>query len=197
MKNLLDLDFNLNDFCSKCDDELAVIAKTVKPVAALLISRYSKLILVKSEIFANTNADSDDLNQEGLFGLLNAISSFDPDKGVKFSTYAEVCIVNRMRSFLVKTNKNASFVGNIDELSEDSFPSVYETPESIFISKEFVSELLSGIYDVLSPLERKIFDLCINGESYRSAAEKLGITEKSVDNAMQRARKKIRALIQP
>lgn len=196
MKNLLDLDFNLNDFCSKCDEELAVIAKTDKNAAAVLISRYSKLILVKSEILANTNTDSDDLNQEGLFGLLNAISSFDSRRGVKFSTYAEVCIVNRMKSYLAKNNRAASGVENIDELEEKSFMSVDETPESILMNKELFSELLNGIYAVLSPMERKIFDLCINGESYKSVAEILGITEKSVDNAMQRARKKIRALIQ-
>lgn len=179
------------------DDELAVIAKTDKSAAAVIVSRYSKLILVKSEIFADSNADSDDLNQEGLIGLLNAISSFDPHKGAKFSTYAEVCIGNRMKTFLVKTRKAASGIENIDEIYENSCLSVEETPESILLDKEFFSELLSGIYDVLSPAEFRVFNLCMKGESYKSAAEKLGITEKAVDNAMQRARRKIRALIQP
>ncbi len=197
MKKLLDLDFNLNDFCSKSDDELAVLAKTDKSAAAVLVSRYSKLILIKSEIYANSNADSDDLNQEGLIGLLNAISSYDYSKGVKFSTYAEVCIGNRMKTFLVKTKKASSGLENIDELPEKSCLSVEETPESILLDKEFFSELLSGIYDVLSPAELRVFNLCLKGESYRSVAGKLGITEKSVDNAMQRARRKIRALIQP
>lgn len=197
MKKLLDSDFNLNDFCSKCDGELAVIAKTDKSAAAVLVSRYSKLILIKSEIYANSNADSDDLSQEGLIGLLNAISSFDPNKGVKFSTYAEVCIGNRMKTFLVKTKKASSGIENIDELPENSCLSVEETPESILLDKEFFSELLSGIYDVLSPAELRVFNLCVQGESYKSVAGKLGITEKSVDNAMQRARRKIRALIQP
>ncbi len=195
MKNLLDLDLNINDFCSKCDDELAVIARTDKSAAAVLVSRYSKLILIKSEIFANSNADSDDLNQEGLFGLLNAISAFNPDKGVKFSTFAEVCIVNRMKTFIAKTNV-ASGIENIDELPDDLCLSVEETPESILLDKEFFSELLSSIYAILSPAELKVFNLCMRGESYKSAAAKLGITEKSVDNAMQRARRKIRALIQ-
>lgn len=196
MKNLLDLDHNINDFCGKCDDELAVIARTDKSAAAVLVSRYSKLILIKSEIFANSNADSDDLNQEGLFGLLNAISAFNPDKGVKFSTFAEVCIVNRMKTFLAKTYKAVSGVENIDELPDDLCLSVDETPESILLDKEFFSELLSSIYAVLSPSELKVFNLCMRGESYKSAAMKLGITEKSVDNAMQRARRKIRALVQ-
>lgn len=193
---MLDLDFNLNDFCSKCDDELAVIAKTDKSAAAVLVSRYSKLILVKSEIYAKSGADRDDLNQEGLFGLLSAVSSFNPEKGVKFSTYAEVCIRNRMKTFLSKAQKAASGIQNIDDIAEKSYLSVDETPESILLDKEYFSELFSGIYSVLSPAELKVFNLCLQGESYKSAAQKLGITEKSVDNAMQRARKKIRALIQ-
>lgn len=196
MNDLLDLDLNLNDFCSKNDDELAVLAKNNKSAVAVLVSRYSKLVFIKSEIYANSNTDSDDLSQEGLMGLLNAISSYDPEKGVKFSTFAEICIQNRMKTLLTSGSKAAAPVDNIDELTEIHSVSVDETPESIYLYKEYFSELFSGIYSVLSPVEHKAFNLCIRGLSYRDAAAKLGITEKSVDNAMQRARKKIRALIQ-
>ena len=195
MNDLLALDFNLNDFCSKNDEELAVLAKSGNAAASVLISRYSKLIFIKSEIYANFNTDSDDLNQEGLMGLLNAIGSFNPAKGVRFSTFAEVCIENRMKTALVKGNKAAAPVENIDELTEIHGISADETPESIFLYKEYFSELLSSIRSVLSPSEFRVFNLCVQGLSYRTAAEKLGITEKSVDNAMQRARRKIRAMI--
>jgi RNA polymerase sporulation-specific sigma factor len=72
---------------------------------------------------------------------------------------------------------------------------VEETPESIYFYKEFFSELWKDICSVLSLTELNVLTLCVQGLSYKSAAEKLGMTEKSVDNAMQRARKKIRALM--
>lgn len=195
VNDLLGLDSNLNDFFGKNDDELAVMAKNDKNAAAVLVSRYSKLIFIKSGIYANFNTDSDDLSQEGLMGLLSAIGSYKPEKQVKFSTFAEVCIENRMKSLLAKGNRAAAPVDNIDELTEVSGASADETPESIYLYKEYFSELFSSIQSVLSPAELRIFKLCFGGASYREAAEKLGITEKSVDNAMQRARKKIRALI--
>lgn len=195
MNDLLDLDFTLNDFCSKTDDELALLAKNNKSAATLLVSRYSKLIFIKSEIFANSNTDRDDLNQEGLIGLLNAVGSFNPDKGVKFSTYAEVCVVNKMKSLLAKSGRNAACIDNYSELSDDNCLPVNETPESIYLYKEYFSELLSGIRSVLSPAELRAFNLCVQGITYSDVAKKLGVTEKSVDNAMQRARKKIRTLI--
>lgn len=194
MNDLLDLDFNLNDFCSKSDDELALLSKNNRNAAALIVSRFSKLIFIKSEIYANSNTDKEDLAQEGLMGLLKAVDSFDIGKGVKFSTYAEVCIVNSMKSLLYKERNTAASLENIDELSEINSVMDYETPESIYLYKEYFSELLKNINDVLSESEKKVFNLCICGLSYKKAAEKLGITEKSVDNAMQRARRKIRAL---
>ena len=196
VNSLLDLDFNYNDYCDVSDEQLVSMARTRKSAASVIISRYSKLISVKSEMFANSNTDSDDLNQEGLIGLLNAVSSFDSERGVKFSTFAEVCISNRMKSLLAKNQRAASKVEDIDLLSDEPCLSVEETPESILLDKEFFSELLNGVCSVLSATELKVFRLCLDGKSYRQAAVLLGITEKSVDNAMQRARKKIRGLMQ-
>lgn len=192
---MLDLDFNLNDFCSINDEELVVLAKSDKSVLNALICRYSKLVFIKSEIYANYFTNSDDLRQEGLMGLLSAVGSFKPEKNVKFSTFAEVCIENRMKSLLANENKFASSVENTDELFEIGNISSDETPESVYLCKEYFSELFSSIRSALSPTEFRVFNFCIQGLSYRAAAEKLGITEKSVDNAMQRARRKIRALM--
>lgn len=196
VNDLLDLDINLNDFSGKSDEELAVDAKTNKTAAAVLVSRYMKLIFIKSEIFANHNSDRDDLNQEGLIGLLNSISSFDADRGIRFSTFAETCINNRMKTFVAKGTKNAEkIISDPDEFSVVHSVLDYDTPESIYLYKENFSEMMNKISSVLSETERKVFNLCVQGVSYKDAAERLGITEKSVDNAMQRARRKIRALL--
>ncbi len=84
----------------------------------------------------------------------------------------------------------------VDEDEAADMLSVEENPESIFLYKEFFSEMLGSIDSVLSPAELRTFRLCMQGMTYKQAALELGVTEKSVDNAMQRARKKIRALYQ-
>ena len=192
---MLDLDFNLNELNSKTDEELAVLGKTDKNASAVLISRYSRLIFIKSEIYANSATDSDDLHQEGMMSLLKAIEAFDPQKGVKFSTFAEVCIVNRMRTLSKRSVKSTSFGERIDDDEAADVLSVEETPESIYFYKEFFSELWKDICSVLSLTELNVLTLCVQGMSYKDAAAKLDMTEKAVDNAMQRARRKIRALM--
>lgn len=192
---MFDLDYNVNEFCSKTDEELVGIAQNNKDAAAVLLSRYSRLISIKSEIYAYSNTDSEDLRQEGLLALLKAIASFEIERGFKFSGYAEVCIVNRMRTIAAGGSKKPFKSKSIDDIIEADELSVDETPESIYLYKEFITELSSGINSVLSSTELKIFNLCMQGLSYRSIAEKLGVSEKTVDNAVQRGRKKIRALI--
>ena len=112
---MLDFYHGLNELNGKTDEELAVLGKTDKTAAAVLISRFSRLVFIKSEIFANSETDSDDLHQEGMMSLLKAIEAFDPKKGVKFATFAEVCIVNRMRTLSRKTGKELSLAERIDD----------------------------------------------------------------------------------
>ncbi|MCM1229075.1 MAG: sigma-70 family RNA polymerase sigma factor [Ruminococcus flavefaciens] len=192
MNILLDLDFNLNEFSGKTDEELALIAKSDKKAVSTLVFRYLKLIFFKAGIYTVPETDSDDLRQEGLMGLLRAIASFDMNRGVKFSTFAEVCIVNQMKTFLAKSRKNPVSCESLDDISADSI-SEEKTPESIYIDKEFFSELWHAVDSILSETERKIFTLVIEGRSYGETARILGISDKAVDNAMQRARRKIRA----
>lgn len=192
---MLDLDFNLNELCEKTSEELALIARTNKKAAEILMLRCSKTVFIKAQmISAGTEVDADDLRQEGLIGLLKAITSFNADRGFKFSTFAEICIINQMRTFLVKSRKNFISYESLDELPEE-IAIDWQTPESICMTRELFSELWYAVDNLLSENEYKIFNLCIRGISYREIAGKLGISEKSVDNAMQRARKKIRRYI--
>lgn len=192
---LLDLDLNYSELENMTDEELVLRAKCDKSAAELLISRYTKLILIKSEIYANSATDSDDLRQEGLISLLKAISSYDPTKGVKFATFAEVCIKNRMRTLCSRRGDHTKISESIEDISDNEKLSAPETPESVFFYKELVSEIRENVESALSSAERRTFDLCVQGHSYRSAAERLGVSEKAVDNAMQRARRKLRALV--
>lgn len=194
--NLLDLDFNFNEFSGKTDEELVLLARSRKDAVSALVSRYSKLILIKSEIIAYPDIDSDDLRQEGLMSLLKAIGSYDPQRGAKFSTFAEICIVNRMKTVAAKARDQHTLPDPIEDVPETAELSVEETPESIYLYKEFISELWKNIREQLSNTEMSALRLCaIEGMSYQKAAEMLGTSEKSIDNAMQRARKKLRFLM--
>ncbi len=191
--NILIKNIITDELNTKTDEELAVLAKTSRKAAAVLASRYAELILIKSEIYASAAADSEDLRQEGQMSLLRAVGSFDPNRGVKFSTFAGVCIDNRMRTVTAKARRAAPVTG--DGLDTDELASDEADPERIYLDKEYFSELRRGIREVLSLAELRAFSLCVQGMSYRRAAETLGVSEKAVDNAMQRARRKIRALI--
>ena len=188
---MLDLDLKLNEFCGKTDDELALLAKSSRSAADALVLRFSRLIFIKAEIFSSNSSDCDDFRQEGLMGLLRAISSFNPEKAARFSTYAEVCIVNRMRTYASMLKLKTGNVISIDELSDD-MAYTEENPESICINKEFFSELWNVVNNQLSDLEFKVFERVIHGETYAEIAESLHISTRSVANAINRARSKIR-----
>jgi RNA polymerase sporulation-specific sigma factor len=189
-----DMDLEKRSMDDMTDEELAVLAKSDKTASEKLIRRYCRLILVKAEIFANPVTDSDDLSQEAMISLMRAINSFDPARGVKFSTYAETCIVNRMKTICTGKKTAPKISGSLDDMDDCEVLSAEETPESIFLYKELISELRESVESVLSPAESRTLQLCMQGMSYRSAAEKLGVSEKAVDNAMQRARRKLRHL---
>lgn len=195
VKNLFDNDTYLNDFTSKTNEELAVLAKSDKYAAAVLISRFYKIVSVKAAMYANSAAESDDLRQEGLLSLLLAIGSFDVTRGTKFATFAEICIQNKMKTVVARSSKKSLNSESINELSDSEIISDEKTPESIYLYKEFISELWKSISESLTKMELQAFRLHVRGLNYSAAAERLGISEKSVDNAVQRARKKIRSII--
>ena len=183
-------DFDLNEFCGKTDEKLAALAKENERAANALLLRYSRLIIIKSALLAGANADSDDLQQEGLIGLYSAVFAYRPEKNVKFSTFAETCIVRRMLSYLRRTGKYP-VCENLDD--QVDLPSDVSDPERILLNKEYFTELWQVVNQQLSKTELEVFSSVVAGDSYRETAGKLGITEKAVDNAMQRARRKIRA----
>jgi RNA polymerase sporulation-specific sigma factor len=100
-----------------------------------------------------------------------------------------------MRTVSKKSVRDFSFAERIDDEEAADVLSDEETPESIYFYKEFFSKLWKAICSVLSLTELNVLTLCVQGMSYKDAAAKLDMTEKAVDNAMQRARRKIRALM--
>lgn len=157
--------------------------KTSAVYVSELVCRYFPFIKSKAAVFCGFPAQYDDFVQEGLLGLINAVRGFDSGRGGKFSSYAYACIVNRMKTAASKQAFGIS-CSDGEEKGEDN-----STPESIFIGRE----LLSGLEDRLSELEYGVCTLYAAGLSCAEISKKLGISRKAADNALGRARRKLRS----
>ena len=178
------------------DEELVGIIKTqTDPLqsgeTALLISRYSPVIRIKAAKLRNKNIDSEDLCQEGYLALFDAIRGFDFGKG-GFSAYAGKCISNRMITAAVKAR--GEFVKD-DDFDLASVPDTATSTDDYLISKEADDALTEKMLTCLSELEYNVFRLYLDDYSYKQIAEKMGITAKSADNALSRAKKKLKELL--
>ena len=170
----------------------------------ILVLRYSRLVRSCSRPFFLAGGDSEDLIQEGMFGLLMAIRDFRPDRNVLFRAYAELCIRRRIISAVrmaaggkhTPLNTGVSlelslFVGNQDPASFGAALSRQENPEDVIINQETFHALTETICGQLSGFETRILRLYLNGLSYSEIAQEVNRSAKSVDNAVQRIRRKV------
>ena len=174
------------------------VALTLEETSALIM-KYMKLVKIKAhkakKLCRRTDIDVDDFISEGFLGLLSAIRTFDEQKGA-FESYANVCISNRM--------KNAAFVGIpargdsvLFERLEDfdlTQTADKQLTDEIVIEKESESEIYTRLEGVLSGLELQVFNLYLESYSYSAIASRLSVTDKAVDNALSRARTKLRKI---
>lgn len=161
-----------------------------------LISRYMATVTFKARQMASKDLEVDDLAQEGLLGLLGAIRTYRSDRGSKFSTYANVCIANRMKTALSKSGRG-NFIPRItDDFLIDGAATQPQdnNPENIVIDKEKSKELSRKINRALSELERETLYLFLKGYNYDQMANQLITSRKAVDNALQRVRRKLKSV---
>lgn len=156
-----------------------------------LVMRYNRLVRMCSRPYFLAGGDSEDLIQEAMFGLLKAIREFDPSRDVTFRTFAEVCIRNRIRSAVSAAGRDKHAPLNNSVPIESLLPDMAADPEESFINKEADGERLQRLKDSLSPLERRILSLYLSGLSYGEIGRQIGKSVKSVDNAVQRIRRKV------
>ena len=164
-----------------------------------LVSEYARLVRICARPYFLAGGDSEDLIQEGMLGLLSAIRTFDSEKGVKFSTYAEFCIRRRIFSAIrsASGNKHTPLNSYISlespQLDECNTQSAYflRDPEDFVIARESAGEVERLLYGALSRFESGVLELFLEGMSYKEMAVRLGKPVKSVDNAVQRIRRKL------
>lgn len=168
----------------------------------LLVTRYHRVVRTCARPFFLAGGDSEDLTQEGMLGLIKAVREFDAEKEASFRTFAEVCIRNRLYSALRASARekhqalNQSVSLDTPDFDSNSYTSgtsnlAQRDPEDSLIDREHTAALLSGVRKQLSEFEAKILGYYLDGLSCREIAETVGKPPKSVDNAVQRIRRKV------
>ena len=174
------------------DEELCqLVASGDRDAEEILVKRYLRTVRVCARPFFLAGGDSEDLIQEATFGLLKAIREFDPGHDAKFRTFAEVCIRNRIRSAVATAARSKHAPLNESIPFEPPMLGSGASPEELYIIREEEAERFSRLREKLSPLEQKILVLFLHGLSYREISEQVGRPAKSVDNAIQRIRRKM------
>lgn len=194
----------------KTDSQLVELANNGDIYAMeYLILMYKNFVRAKTRSYFLIGADRDDIIQEGMLGLFKAIRDFNPEKNASFKSFAELCITRQIIT-AVKTatrlkhtplNTYVSLNKNIyDDDTEKTLMEILNNrmeldPEEIIINDEKLKDTERKIKGNLSKFENKVLDLYISGNDYREIAEMLDKQPKSIDNALQRIKKKITEMI--
>lgn len=168
-----------------------------------LALRYSRLVRICARPYFLVGGDSEDLIQEGMFGLLSAIREYSPGKQTSFKTYAVLCIKRRIISAVKAASRKKHLPLNEglsleDVLSEETNShnsangeAFRRVPEEQVLAKESEFEFFSTFSRCLSKFEIEIMHLFLSGLSYSEMADRVNRPVKSVDNAVQRIRRKL------
>ncbi len=196
----------------KSDDELVLEARGGSDAALCeLLNKYRAFARVKARSYFLVGADREDIVQEGMIGLYKAIRDFNPDLQTSFRAFAELCITRQIIT-AIKTatrqkhgplNNYVSFerpVGGDDDgerVLGDVLPTVaISDPADLVISAERIRSLQAHFDEVLSDLETEVLRLYVEGKSYQEIAERLQRHVKSIDNALQRIKRKLEGHLQ-
>lgn len=168
----------------------------------ILLNKYKNMILKKAHAMFLIGGEQEDLIQEGMIGLFKALRDYKSDKNTSFSTFANLCverqmykaIENAMRQKHKPLNSYISFSDEAEQMwnLEDRWQ---KDPEEIIIDQENAKRIRVDIKNHLSPLENQVLEDYLEGYDYVKIAERMGKPIKSIDNALQRIRTKVRDMI--
>ncbi|MEZ0536991.1 RNA polymerase factor sigma-70 [Caldicellulosiruptoraceae bacterium PP1] len=192
------------------DEELVKLSKEgCKEATDELISRYQNFVKAKCRMYFLIGADKEDIYQEGMIGLFKAIRDFDIDKYPHFRLFAEICITRQVITAIKTASRQKHIPLNtyislnkpvyddneertiLDTLSSN----VITDPEELMINREKIDMMMNIITRSLSPLEYEVLRLYLEGKSYQEIADEMNKDIKSIDNALQRVKRKIEKYI--
>lgn len=169
------------------DEELVKLSQDGDNLALDVLAR--RFLSHKPKVYSAGYLDVDDLLQEGMISFLSAVRTYNVEKGVPFSAYASVCINNGVISAARKIKDDSQIDPDIDPVTVNG---EVKNPLDTIVASENLSSVLSLCENVLSDVEKSVVYCQMSGLSYTETAGKLGLTPKAVDNALQRARKKLK-----
>ena len=172
----------------------------------VLLKKYSYLVRKRANGLFLIGADKDDLLQEGMIGLFKAVISYNEEKDASFDTFASLCINRQMISAIRGANRYKHKLLNeyisiySDENQQEtqytvSIPDNKFNPENIITQEETIEHILSKISGRLSKMESDVFDLLIEGQTITFMCKTLEKDAKSIDNAIQRVKNKVRNIL--
>lgn len=170
-----------------------------------LIFKYENFVKAKAKSYFLIGADKEDIYQEGMIGLYKAIRDFNPEKSTSFKAFAEICVTRQIITAIKTATRQKHIPLNTyvslnkpiyEEESERTLLDVLSglkisDPEELMISKEQMHFIEEKISEVLSGLERKVLTSYLDGKSYQEIACDLERHSKSIDNALQRVKRKL------
>jgi len=202
----INLNFSAINNYNEINDEglIDIIKSGDKYALDFLINKYRELVNMKVSKYFIIGAEREDIVQEGLIGLFKAIQSYKPDKQNSFKTFANMCIERQLITAIKSSNRqkhiplNSYLSLNISAYDEDDETTLFETfdahqiedPLETITKKEYYETVETAIDKSLSDFEKQVLSRYIQGESYVQIAERLDAPVKSIDNAIQRIRKK-------
>ena len=196
------------DYDNMTDEDLVEITKSGdKSAFEYLLNKYKELVNIKVSKYYIVGAEKDDIIQEGLIGLFKAIKSYKSDMKNSFKSFANMCIERQLITAIKSSNRqkhmplnsylslNVSAYDEEDGKSDTPLIDVFNTtliedPLDTITKKEYYQNIEKTIDKSLSDFEKKVLNKYINGKSYIQIAEDLDAPVKSIDNAIQRIRKK-------
>ena len=188
------------------DEELVLRAQNGDEVSSdMLIRRYSERVRYLARPYFLVGADAEDLIQEGMIGLIKAIREYDASQGATFGTFAGSCIKNKLCSALKTAARNKHnplnhyisleppFFDSNSEHIDFGFATsgVSGDPVELVIGNEAFKELSQVLRGLLSGFEAKVLELYLEGRSYQEISNLTSKPQKSIDNAVQRIRRKL------
>ncbi len=201
---MMDFDYSLYT-----DEEILIRYRNgeVKAIDYLL-EKHKSLVRKKARTLYLIGGENDDLIQEGMIALYKAIRDFNPEQEGSFLKFANLCIERQLYNVIKGANrlKNSplntyislySSANKPEEMTSNEIlvntlqPAELMNPEDILIDRENVTDIESAIESRLSPFEKAVVELYIDGCDYRQIALRLGKSAKSIDNALQRIKKKL------
>jgi len=199
-------ELKVKDYINLEDEQIVLLVRNgEKEAMDFLIHKYKNLVKLKARAYFLIGADREDVVQEGMIGLYKAIRDYQPDKAMAFKTFSDLCITRQMITAVKNATRQKhiplnSYVSLNRKIFDDESDKTYielvsgevvSDPEQLIIKKEEFSGIENKMGEILSPFEWEVLSLYLNGKSYYEISKQIKRPVKSIDNALQRVKKKV------